>query len=151
MLPDREAGTLAAWLRAHPGTGVICRDRAGAFADGARAGAPAAIQADRPVAPVVPTWPGTPRRPSPTATGASGTTTPPPGKPPPRQGPGPGQLAAQAAAAHAGSRARVVRARQRYEQVQAPKDAGKNVTTIMRELRLAPGTARRYYRAASAG
>jgi hypothetical protein len=44
----------------------------------------------------------------------------------------------------------VVRARERYELVQALKDAGKNVTTVMRELRLAPGTARRYYRAASA-
>ena len=43
----------------------------------------------------------------------------------------------------------MVRARQRYEQVQALKDESKNVTTVMQELRLAPGTARRYYRAAS--
>ncbi len=43
----------------------------------------------------------------------------------------------------------MVRTRQRYEQVQALKTDGKNVATVARELRLAPGTARRYYRAAS--
>jgi transposase len=44
LLPDREAGTLADWLRAHATVDTIARDRSEVFAEGIRAGAPMARQ-----------------------------------------------------------------------------------------------------------
>ncbi|WP_327388002.1 transposase [Streptomyces sp. NBC_01207] len=48
VLPDRETGTVAAWLREHPGAEIICRDRLMAFTKAIRQAAPDAPEvADR--------------------------------------------------------------------------------------------------------
>ncbi|MFE3774543.1 ISL3 family transposase [Streptomyces sp. NPDC059122] len=48
VLPDHTSDTFADWLRGHPHIGTVCRDRGGAFAEGAERGQPGIKQvADR--------------------------------------------------------------------------------------------------------
>ena len=136
VLPDREARTFARWLRDHAGTRVICRDRAGAYAEAAGTSAPQARQvADR--------WhlwhnlaehleKVVARHHNCLAISAD---------PQPQQATHPTLLDADSAL--------VVRTRRRHEQIHALRAQGLGVKTIGRELGLARETVRRFVRAAS--
>ena len=147
LLPDREAGTLADWLRAHPGTQVICRDRAGAYADGAREGAPDAVQvADR-----WHLWHNLAEHAEKTVNRHRECVKEP--GPEPEQDPAgdvEALLALQRAAARRADDAPLAkRTRERWELVQALRAQGKGIKPITRETGLAKGTVRRFYRAAA--
>jgi transposase len=139
MLPERSAESFRAWLDAHPGVEIICRDRGGCYAEGAAQGAPLAIQvADRwhlwhNLAEAVERAVGRHR---------SCLQEPAPD-------PGTGPPAAQAApASEAGLAART---RTRHTEVHAALARGLTLTEVSRTLRLDPKTVRRYATAETAG
>jgi Transposase len=168
LLGDREADTFADWLRAHPGVEVVCRDRAGAYADGARTGAPEAVQvadrwhlwhnlaghvekatarhrgclAEQPLSAPAPQL-----EPEPASVPDPESRLEP--EPVPDPAPDPAALAAQAAAKRLEQSALVSRTRQRYAAVHELLGQGKGIKPIMRELGLAKETVRRFARAAS--
>ncbi len=139
LLADREAQTFAAWLGNHPGTRVICRDRAGADADGARTGAPTAIQvADRwhlwhnlaeHVEKTVLGHRGCLREPLPEPPNPTPPATPAPPSPPEKK--------------------IVTRTTQRYAQIQELRAHGESISAISRSLHLDIQTVRRFANAPS--
>jgi transposase len=162
LLPDREAATLEAWLTAHPGAGIICRDRAGNYAEGARAGAPAAIQvADR-----WHLWHNLAEYAGKTVAGhrgclkdqpgdADGHDVPgpagTPGQEPPGQAEG-GQVPPDGFLDACGRERRlVIRTRQRHAEIHQRLDAGESLSAISRVTGLDRKTVQRFARAGSAG
>ncbi|MFG1954827.1 ISL3 family transposase [Micromonospora sp. NPDC048830] len=137
VLDDRSADSLAAWLNAHPGIEVICRDRAGCYAEGAARGAPAAIQvADRwhllhNLSDAVNKAVAHHRR-----------CLQPPPEAPAQANPTPAAVPA------APDGLRVQRTRARHAEVHALREQGLGVYTIARRLGLDPKTVRRYAGAA---
>ena len=152
LLRDREAGTVADWLEEHPEIKIICRDRAGAYADAGRQGAPQADQvADR-----WHIWHNLCEHAGKAAARHRACLEEPaPAEPAQASVPGPPevpdlqQAATQAAARRAGESVLAIRTRQRYDLVQSLKAQGKGIKPIKRETGLAKETVRRFYRAES--
>jgi transposase len=149
LLDGRTAEDLATWLKDHPGVQVICRDRAGSYADGARAGAPEAIQvADR-----FHLWQNlaaalektirahrsclqdVPEQDAP-ASDSGGRETEPVERP-------------RTLDSYGNERPLITRTHERYAQVQALKGRGASLNAISRELGMAFRTVRKFANATS--
>jgi transposase len=172
LLPDREAASVARWLREHPGVKLISRDRAGMYAEGAKRGAPRAKQiADhyhllvnlrdtlkdalachQDSLPVVEergkpadSLPEEPAQPAPAA------PLPVPAPPKPEAGEALASSAETPKLSAAQRRRQVSRANRyaRYQQIQALAQAGVSQRAIARQLHLSRGCVRRYVTATS--
>jgi transposase len=138
MLPERSAESFRAWLEAHPGAEIICRDRGGCYAEGAAQGAPLAIQvADR-----WHLWHNLAEAVERAAVRHRSCLQEPP--PDPRSRP----PAEQITPAPEGGLA--ARTRARHAQIHAARARGLTITEISRTLRLGRKTVRRYASAATA-
>ncbi|MDW5326766.1 ISL3 family transposase [Plantactinospora sp. KLBMP9567] len=145
VLPDREAATLAGWLANHPQVRVVCRDRANAYADGARTGAPQAIQvADR-----WHLWHNLAEHAEKTVARHHRCLTEPLRPPPSPSGPDLGQVTTQAQVDRAEQGLLVPRLRRDYAQVQALRGQGVTIKAISRQLGMGRNTVRRFARASS--
>jgi transposase len=145
LLDGREAGPLQEWLAAHPGTTVICRDRAGAYAEGARAGAPDAVQvADR-----WHLWHNLAGHAQAEAARHRGCLAPDP--PPPAALPDLRQAAETAAARRAAGSALGSRTLARHAAVQDQRAAGASISQAATALGLSESTVRRYWQPAASG
>jgi Transposase len=158
LLPDREAASFEAWLKAHPGAGIICRDRAGNYAEGARAGAPDAIQvADR-----WHLWHNLAEYAEKTVACHRGCLKDQPGgndargiadtlEPEPPGHAGGGQVPPDGFLDACGRERRLVtRTRERYAEIRGRLDAGESLSAISRATRLDRKTVQRFARAGSA-
>jgi len=149
VLADRTTDTVVEWLRTHPGAQVICRDRAGAYAEAARKGAPEAIEvADRwhlwhnlaeVVEKTVAAHHHCLRQVAAEPEVATTRTA--------------SELLRQAAFQMQDTRkdasVLAVRTKNRFEAVTTLKNEGVGIRTIARQLGLARGTVRRFYSASS--
>jgi transposase len=138
LLDGRAAEPFAQWLRDHPGTEVIYRDRAGAYSLGAKDGAPDAIQcADR-----WHLWHNLAQYAEKTVARHRGCL-----KDPAPPVPEPESAAISEPAEQAEPRL-VERTRMRYAAVQELKDGGATRTAVSRTLGLDPRTVNRFWGAA---
>ena len=143
VLADRRAETLQRWLATHPAVRVICRDRAGSYAEGARSGAPDAVQvadrwhlwknlgehAEKTVARHLRCLLAAPAEPAAVAVLED--------------------IALPATVYRSEQGLLAPRTRQRYQQIQDLLEQGATIRAIARELGLARGTVRRFVRASS--
>ena len=152
VLADRQAGTLAQWLKEHPGVQVICRDRAGAYAEGSREGAPDAIQvADRfhlwqnlcdAVEKTVISCRADLNEPAPEPSDPRAAAT---------SGGVPAETAERAASQEPADSSLAIRARERHAAVHDLLAQGRTHSQICTMLGLSPKTVRKFMRAATAG